>query len=43
MGREDIREVFLRSYRIVYRVRGRGIEVLTIFEGRRLLSLRVPE
>ncbi|WP_257461780.1 type II toxin-antitoxin system RelE/ParE family toxin [Archangium lipolyticum] len=34
--REDIREVFLRSYRIVYRVVRDGIEVLTVFEGHRL-------
>jgi plasmid stabilization system protein ParE len=34
-GRDDIREVFKRSYRIVYRVRARSIEVLTVFEGHR--------
>ena len=32
----DVREVFLRSYRIVYRVREGSILVLTVFEGRRL-------
>lgn len=31
--RPDIREVLVRSYRIIYRVRSRGILVLTIFEG----------
>jgi len=36
LAREDIREVFLRSYRIVYRLAGDGIEVLTVFEGHRL-------
>ena len=35
MGRKDVREVFLKSYRIVYRVRRNSIEVLTIFEGHR--------
>lgn len=35
--RPDIREVFLRSYRIVYRVREGSILVLTVFEGHRLL------
>ena len=35
-GRSDIREVFLRTYRIVYRVREGSILVLTIFEGHRL-------
>jgi len=35
-ARTDVREVFLRTYRIVYRVRERGILVLTVFEGHRL-------
>jgi hypothetical protein len=37
VAREDIREVLLRPYRIVYRVVGSGIEVLTVFEGHRQL------
>ena len=37
-GRPDIREVFLRTYRIVYRVREGSILVLTVFEGHRLFS-----
>ncbi|EPX63753.1 hypothetical protein D187_006162 [Cystobacter fuscus DSM 2262] len=42
--REDIREVLLRSYRIVYRVGRGGIEVLTVFEGHRLLPKgAIPE
>jgi toxin ParE1/3/4 len=42
--RDDIREVLLRSYRIVYRVVREGIEVLTVFEGHRLLpGGAVPE
>lgn len=35
-GRSDIREVFLQTYRIVYRVREDGIVMLTVFEGHRL-------
>ncbi len=35
-ARVDIREVLLGNYRIVYRVRERRIEVLTVFEGHRL-------
>lgn len=35
-GRPDVREVFLRTYRIVYRVREGSILVLTVFEGHRL-------
>jgi addiction module RelE/StbE family toxin len=36
--REDIREVLRGNYRIVYRVDGDAIEVLTVFEGHRLLG-----
>jgi len=37
LGRDDVREVFLRSYRIVYSVGADAIDVLTVFEGHRLL------
>ena len=44
LRREDIREVFLRTYRIVYRVREQGIDVLTVFEGhRRFDTTDLPE
>ena len=33
LDRPDVREVFLRSYRIVYRITSYGIFVLTVFEG----------
>jgi toxin ParE1/3/4 len=36
-GRDDIRETYLRTYRIVYRVDERGVYVLTVFDGSRLL------
>src|SRR5262245_4373405 len=36
----DIREVFLKSYRLVYRVEALRILVLTIFEGHRKLRIR---
>jgi plasmid stabilization system protein ParE len=36
LGRDDIREVFKHTYRIVYRVRDDRMEVLTVFEGHRL-------
>ncbi len=39
LGRNDVREVFKRTYRIVYRVREKRIEILTVFEGHR----RFPE
>lgn len=38
-NQQDMREVFLGNYRIVYRVRDDGILILTIFEGHQLLKL----
>ena len=35
--REDVREVFLKSYRVIYRVAGEDVRVLTVFEGHRRL------
>jgi len=44
LQREDIREVFLRTYRIVYRVREQAIDVLTVFAGhRRFDTPELPE
>lgn len=37
LARDDIREVLLRSYRIVYRVTDERVDVLTVFEGHRRL------
>lgn len=37
IGRDEVREVFLRNYRIVYLVKKDAILVLTIFESHRLL------
>ena len=39
LGREDVREVFLGSYRIVYEFRRDAIHVLTVFEGHRRFPL----
>ncbi len=33
----DIREIFEKTYRIVYRVQKARVEILTVFEGHRLL------
>ena len=33
--RPDLREVFVGSYRIVYRIRAESIDILTVFEGHR--------
>jgi len=35
LSRDDVREVFRRTYRIVYRVTDEQLEVLTVFEGHR--------
>jgi toxin ParE1/3/4 len=36
VGREDVREVFVRRYRIVYRVADSSVRVLFVFESSRL-------
>jgi plasmid stabilization system protein ParE len=36
-GRTDLRHILVRSYRIVYLVRERQVDVLTVFEGHALL------
>ena len=37
-GRPDIRELIVQSYRVVYRLQGDGVEILTIHHGARLLG-----
>jgi toxin ParE1/3/4 len=39
IGNPSIRELIYRGYRIVYRLNGDRIEILTVFEGHRLLRL----
>jgi len=39
---ENIREVFLKTYRIVYHIKKKEIHVLTVFEGHRLLKENEP-
>src|SRR5690606_32409675 len=43
IARDDVREVFQRTYRIVYRIVDDGIVVLTVFEGHRLLGKLDPD
>ncbi len=45
LKRDDVREVFLKTYRIVYRILPRQIAVITVFEGHRELpkSLVIEE
>jgi addiction module RelE/StbE family toxin len=43
-GRAEVREVLVRTYRVVYRVCAARIDVLTVFEGHRLFPSDVsPE
>ncbi len=37
IGREDVREVIVKGYRIVYAVSEASVRILTIFEGHRRL------
>ena len=37
VGARDVREVFLRTYRIIYRVEAHRIVILTVLEGHRRL------
>jgi plasmid stabilization system protein ParE len=39
IGNPDIRELIYRGYRIVYRLNGDRIDIITVFEGHRLLRL----
>jgi len=39
IGNPDTRELIYRGYRIVYRLKGDVLEILTFFEGHRLLRL----
>jgi plasmid stabilization system protein ParE len=39
IGNPDIQELIYRGYRIVYRLNGDRTEILTVFEGHRLLRL----
>ncbi|MFO0760787.1 MAG: type II toxin-antitoxin system RelE/ParE family toxin [Byssovorax sp.] len=40
LRRADVREVFLKTYRIIYRVAGDDIRVLSVIEGHARLLLR---
>jgi len=35
----DIRELIFGKYRIVYRINGNNVDILTVFEGHRLLRI----
>jgi addiction module RelE/StbE family toxin len=35
----DIRELIFRKYRIIYRINGNNLDILTVFEGHRLARI----
>ncbi len=39
-GREDLREIIVGSYRVIYRLRGEDVELITLHHGARLLDAR---
>lgn len=39
IGNPDIRELIFKKYRIVYRLNKNRVEILTVFEGHRLLRI----
>jgi toxin ParE1/3/4 len=39
MSNPDIRELIFRKYRIIYRIKGNDLDILTVFEGHRLLRI----
>jgi plasmid stabilization system protein ParE len=43
LGRDEIREIIMGGYRIVYRVSSTRVAVLTLFEGHRLLAVDLDE
>ena len=42
-GREDIRELLVHSFRIIYRIVGSEARILTVVHGSRLLPREVPD
>jgi toxin ParE1/3/4 len=37
-GREDLRELLIDSYRLVYRIKAERVEIVTVFDGHRQLK-----
>lgn len=40
LANPEIRELLFRKYRIVYRLKGKRLEILTVFAGHRLLQIK---
>lgn len=43
IGQDNIREIIAKRYRIIYRISGEQIEILTVYEGHRLLRFEKLE
>jgi len=41
-GREDVREVFLHSFRLIYLVLSEEIQILTVVHGARIIDFEPP-
>ena len=39
IGRDDVREVIVQSYRVIYRLLPEEVEILTVHHGARLLQI----
>lgn len=39
LNRKEIREVIIGNYRIIYRIRGELVEILTVYHSSRLLDV----
>ena len=42
-GRDDLREIIVGDYRIVYRLEAEAAVLLTVFRGSRLLPMNIVE
>ncbi|WP_417737358.1 type II toxin-antitoxin system RelE/ParE family toxin [Rosistilla oblonga] len=42
-NRTDVRELFVHSFRLIYRIDGDEVRVLTVIHGSRRLSPEIPE
>lgn len=39
LSRQDIREILVQNYRIIYRIASKSVLILTVFEGHQLLRV----
>jgi toxin ParE1/3/4 len=39
LGKEDIREIIVGSYRVIYRIKAEQVQILTVHHGSRILDV----